>query len=78
VFNVSSGYGTSLNEIIGKIEAILGHPVERSYRPGRPFDVPASVLDNTLAQRELEWRPKVDLDAGIKMTAAWLRAQIHE
>ncbi len=78
VFNISSGYGTSLNEIIGKIEAILGQPVERTYRPGRPFDVPASVLDNSLAQIELGWRPKVDLDAGIKMTAAWQRAQIHE
>ncbi|MBN3753917.1 NAD-dependent epimerase/dehydratase family protein [Paraburkholderia sp. Tr-20389] len=78
VFNISSGYGTSLNEIIGKIEAILGHPVERTYRPGRPFDVPASVLDNTLAKRELGWEPKVALDAGIKMTAAWLRSQIHE
>ncbi|CAD6542208.1 NAD-dependent epimerase/dehydratase family protein [Paraburkholderia sabiae] len=78
VFNISSGYGTSLNEIIGKIEAILEHPVERTYRAGRPFDVPASVLDNTLAKRELGWEPKVALDAGIKMTAAWLRSQIHE
>ncbi|CAH2913889.1 MAG: UDP-glucose 4-epimerase (EC [uncultured Paraburkholderia sp.] len=78
VFNISSGYGTSLNEIIVKIEAILGHSVERTYRSRRAFDVPASVLDNSLAKRELGWEPKVTLDAGIRITAAWLRSQIHE
>jgi UDP-glucose 4-epimerase len=78
VFNISSGYGTSLNEIIGKIETILGYPVERTYRPGRPFDVPASVLCNALAKRELRWEPRVALDTGIEMTAAWLRSQIHQ
>jgi UDP-glucose 4-epimerase len=73
VFNISSGSGTSLNEIIGKIEGFLGHPVERIYRPGRPFDVPTSVLDNRLARTELGWQPEISLDAGIEMTAAWLR-----
>ncbi|WP_250480629.1 NAD-dependent epimerase/dehydratase family protein [Caballeronia sp. GAOx1] len=78
VFNISSGRGTSLNEIIEKIESILGHPVERTYCPARPFDVPASVLDNTLARRELGWEPKIDLDTGIQMTAGWLRSQVRE
>jgi UDP-glucose 4-epimerase len=78
VFNISSGKGTSLNEIIGKIERILGHSVEKEYCAGRPFDVPASVLDNTLAKCELRWEPRVELDTGIRMTAAWMRSQMHE
>jgi UDP-glucose 4-epimerase len=77
VFNISSGRGTSLNDIIGKIEDILGHPIARTYRPGRPFDVPVSVLDNSLAQKELGWKPEVLLNAGMQKTAAWLRDQIH-
>ena len=77
VFNVSSGRGTSLNEIISMIEDILGRAVERTYRPGRPFDVPVSVLDNALAWKELGWKPTIPLDAGIARTATWLRTQIQ-
>lgn len=73
VFNISSGGGTSLNEIVGKMESILGHAIERVYRPGRPFDVPISVLDNALARKELGWKPEVTLDLGMRKTAAWLQ-----
>ena len=66
------------NEIIQKIESILGRSIERTYCPARPFDVPASVLDNTLARRELGWEPKIDLDTGIQMTVGWLRSQLDE
>lgn len=73
VFNVSSGKGTSLNELIDLIEHALGREIIRHYSPGRPFDVPVSVLDNTLAQRELAWHPQVGLEAGIAKTVDWMR-----
>ena len=76
VFNISSGNGTSLNQIVGMIEDIAGHPVERIYRPGRPFDVPVSVLANARAKEELGWAPNITLDVGMKRTAAWLSDQI--
>jgi UDP-glucose 4-epimerase len=56
-FNISSGTGTSLNELVDMLEDVLGKPVERRYLPGRPFDVPVSVLSNDLARDELEWAP---------------------
>lgn len=73
VFNISSGKGTSLNEVIRLIEQVTGTSVERDYQPGRAFDVPVSVLDNTLAGRELGWSPKVSLEDGIMRTAAHMR-----
>ena len=57
LFNVSSGVGTSLNELIGRIENVLGRSIERQYLPGRPFDVPVNVLCNDLARSELNWTP---------------------
>ncbi len=78
VFNISSGHGASLNEIIGMMEHILGHTIERIYRPGRAFDVPISVLDNTLAREELGWMPQIDLSTGMAKTAAWLRERIED
>lgn len=72
VFNISSGVGTSLNELIGMIERVLGREVVRNYRPGRPFDVPVSVLDNSLARKELGWQLQVGLEEGIARTARWM------
>jgi UDP-glucose 4-epimerase len=75
VFNISSGIGTSLNQLVAMIEQLVGHAVERRYFPGRPIDVPNNVLSNALALRELGWMPKVALDAGLARTADWIRSE---
>ena len=73
VFNISSGVGTSLNEMIAMLERTLGRAVVRNFRPGRAFDVPTSVLDNSLAQSELGWAPIVALEDGIGRTLDWMQ-----
>lgn len=78
VFNISSGTGTSLNELMGMIEEVLGREVARQYRPGRPFDVPVSILDNSRARRVLGWEPKVSLREGIARTAAWIQGTLND
>lgn len=72
VFNISSGVGTSLNELIDVLERVTGKPIPRNYLPGRPFDVLTSVLDNTLAKQELGWQPRTSLEEGIAKTSAWM------
>jgi len=78
VFNISSGKGTSLNEVIRLIEQVIGTSVERDFKPGRAFDVPVSVLDNALAGRELGWSPQVSLEDGITRTAAHMRQALKK
>jgi UDP-glucose 4-epimerase len=78
VFNISSGTGTSLNEVIHLIERVTGAPMQKSFRPGRPFDVPVSVLDNALARRELGWWPRISLEDGIVRTAAHMREALKK
>jgi UDP-glucose 4-epimerase len=73
VFNVSSGVGTSLNDLIALLEEVLGTPVARRYLKARPFDVPVSVLANDLARRELGWAPQVTVREGLARTVAWMR-----
>lgn len=77
VFNISSGVGTSVNELIDLIEDVLGRSVAREYLPGRAIDVPVSVLSNTLAQEELGWSPSVALREGISRTATWLQGKLE-
>ena len=76
LFNVSSGVGTSLNDLIGRIEDVLGQSVERCYLAGRSFDVPVNVLCNELARSELDWTPRVSMAEGIGRTAEWMRREL--
>lgn len=71
-FNVGSGIGMSLNQIIAEIEQVLGQPVARVHKPARRFDVPTNVLDIGLAARELQWAPRISFAEGLKRTAAWI------
>ena len=47
VFNVGSGKGYSVNEIIKLIEMVLGKAVKVEYLDNRKADVPVNVLDIT-------------------------------
>lgn len=76
LFNVGSGTGTSLNELIGQVEVALGRSFERCYLPGRPFDVPVSVLCNNLSRSELKWTPFVSLSEGVARTAEWMKREL--
>lgn len=76
VFNVSTGKGTPLNELLKIIGEVTGLPVNAQFKPARPFDVPMSVLDNTLAQAQLGWKPVVSLSDGIARTAEWMRSRV--
>ena len=72
VFNISSGVGTSLNELVGALEEILDKPVARRHLEARPFDVPVSILSSVLAKDELGWTPQTTLRDGIARTAKWM------
>ena len=72
VFNIGSGRGLSLNEVLDTIEKVTGNSANRRYLPGRAFDVPASVLSIARAKESLGWAPKVDFYQGVARFAAWL------
>lgn len=73
VFNVGSGRGVSVDEILDLISQATRESPDVEYLPARALDVPASVLDIGLAERELGWRPRTKLSEGIARTWAWLR-----
>jgi UDP-glucose 4-epimerase len=66
VFNIGSGLGTSINEIIVAIEQSLEQKVKVNYLPARALDVSVSVLNIAKAAKELEWTPKVLFESGIQ------------
>jgi UDP-glucose 4-epimerase len=76
IFNIASGIGVSVNELLAAIEVLLGQSVSRRYLPSRPFDVPVNVLDASLAATHLGWRPQHTLQDGLRRTVEWLKTQV--
>jgi UDP-glucose 4-epimerase len=68
IFNIASGHGVSLNGIIAELEARLGRTLEVRRESGRPFDVPISILDVTLARIVLGWSPHLSFTDGMART----------
>ena len=75
MFNIGSGHGRSLLDIVRAIERQLGRPVEVVHKPGRAVDVPRNVLDIARARSVLGWAPKTPFDVGLMRTVEWLREQ---
>ena len=73
LFNIGSGAGTSLTQLIKEIEALLGRAVPVEYTAARSLDVPANVLDASLARRHLGWAPRTSLAEGLRRTHASMR-----
>lgn len=73
VFNIGSGQGASLNQLLEYIATVVGERPEVRYQTGRSLDVPANVLDPDLAKEELGWNPGVDIATGIERTWDWLK-----
>lgn len=75
-FNISSGVGIRLNELVAILENTLGKTIDVRYLPRRVFDVPTNVLTNKLAFEELGWTPSISMKDGLLRTADWMRQEL--
>ena len=73
VFNVGSGSGCSVSQIIDTIIRVTGKNPQIFYQPARYFDVREIVLDISRIKREAGWYPEVDLADGISRQWDWIR-----
>jgi UDP-glucose 4-epimerase len=73
LFNIGSGTGVSLNQLIDAIGALVGRRPAVEYAPARRFDVPANVLDCSLARRVLGWQARTPLAEGLRRTYDWMQ-----
>ncbi len=76
VFNISSGMGYSVNQLLKIIAGILDETLDPVYEPARAYDVPVNILDNSLAKETLHWQPKVSLPDGVRQTVTYMREHL--
>jgi UDP-glucose 4-epimerase len=75
VFNVGTGNETSVLELYERIQRAADREREPEFAEARPGELQRSVLDPSLAGRELGWRPERSLDDGLAATWAWIAAE---
>jgi len=73
IYNLGTGQGTSVNELIARFEQVNGVSVSRHIGARRPGDVAESWADPSAAASGLDWRTAQSLDEAL--ASAWNFAQ---
>lgn len=72
-FNLGSGYGTSIKDILSIISKTLNLELNIKYLPGRAVDVPVNYLDMSRYEKAFGKLHPTSLEDGIKRTAKYLK-----
>ena len=68
VYNIGSGIGTCLIDIIELIEKNIGKQIQIEHMDAMASGINSIVLSNEKIKSEVGWEPTVSLDEGIRMT----------
>lgn len=68
IFNISSGEGVSLNQIIDYVQQECSKKIAVNYQKKRDFDIPEIILDNKKARDLLKWQPKTAFHTGLSLS----------
>ena len=71
-FNLGTGGGTSVREILNACRKVSGHPIPVVEKPRRAGDPPRLVASSEKAKRELKWNPRfADIEAIVESAWRW-------
>lgn len=73
IFNVGSGEGTSLNELLRLISEVSGIEIKPEYAQASGLYISKVVLDISRVHEETGWMPKTTLAKGIRKTWDWIK-----
>jgi UDP-glucose 4-epimerase len=74
IFNIGSGHGRSLSQVISFVEALLNIELQINWKRGRAIDVPISVLCVERARKMLGWSASTGFEVGLERTLEWWKS----
>lgn len=77
VYNIGTGKGTSINNIIEIINTILETKIEPVYKP-RVKQEYCSIIDISLAKKSFGYHPLINVHAGLKKQILWASENINK
>jgi UDP-glucose 4-epimerase len=78
VFNIGSGIGHSVNEIIEMIQEVTEKNTGIEFKPSRPVDIPVNVLSIDKITSATQWQPSIKLKDGIELLWNEMRLNAHQ
>ncbi len=74
IYNIGCGRSTTIRELAGLLNQILGAGLEPEFAPARPGDVRCSLADISRARAGLGYAPAFGLAEGLEHTLEWMRS----
>lgn len=71
IMNLGGHESISINDLIRKLEGMIGKKAVIEHRPVVKADMLANLADISKARQLLGWDPQVDLDEGLQRTVDW-------
>jgi len=76
-FNIGSGIGLSVNEVVEQVRKSTRTAPSISYKASRAVDALRNVLQVSRAARHLGWRAQTALDRGIASAVLWSKCVLE-
>lgn len=70
-YNIGSGNGTSVIELVRAFEAASGKTIAFNFASRRPGDIASCYADPTLAQKELNWKTNLSIKQACQDSWRW-------
>lgn len=71
IFNLGTGYGQTILEVIKELEIVVGKKIEYKSNPRREGDPMSLIADTTKAIRVLQYTPKYDITSILNTAYEW-------
>ena len=72
--NVACGDKVSVNQVIARINELLGKNIQPQYVPSRPGDVKHSLADIRLAKEVIGYEPQIMFDEGLRLAIDYYKS----
>ncbi len=78
VYNIGSGIGRSIRELVDGLVSLANRPLSLVTDPKfmRPSDVPRLICDASLVTAHTNWRPQVEIQESLEATLTYWREQL--
>jgi len=73
IYNIGGGSRVTVNEVIGQMAAMVGREATVSHLPVQDGDARHTFADTRAAARDIGFRPRVQLTAGLRAQLEWTR-----
>lgn len=71
IMNLGGHESISINDLIGKLEGMIGRKAIIEHKPVVKADMLANLADISKARALMKWDPKIELDEGLRRTVDW-------